>query len=133
MVRVVSLHPERRASRVHARVPATHKRHPTCIYALYLLPIVWSHTSDRRQWVAHVALFAITVATFASTFRAEFVWDDRAAVVGNMNLRPESSWWTLLEHDFWGQNITLECVLAWNARPLDRPCFRRTQCASTSL
>ena len=60
------------------------------------------------QWVAHIALFAVTVAVYSSTFGAEFVWDDRAAVVGNMDLRPESPWSDLLQHDFWGQNITLE-------------------------
>ena len=42
----------------------------------------------------------------------EFVWDDRAAVVASLDVRPETPWSNLLVHDFWGQNISLECVLA---------------------
>jgi hypothetical protein len=62
------------------------------------------------QWRVQAALFVLSVAIYGRAFHADFVWDDRAAVLGNTDLRPESPWSTLLEHDFWGQNITQEYV-----------------------
>ncbi len=66
----------------------------------------WPRPSGLTAACVGVAAFA--VALFASTFRAEFVWDDRAAVLTNADLRPTSPWSDLLKHDFWGQNITDE-------------------------
>ena len=44
---------------------------------------------------------------FSNTLSAEFVWDDRAAILGNKDLLPSTPWGALWQHDFWGQNITL--------------------------
>ncbi len=64
------------------------------------------------QWRLQVALFVVSVAIYGRAFTADFVWDDRAAVLGNADLRPGAPWSDLLVHDFWGQNITQECVPA---------------------
>lgn len=46
----------------------------------------------------------VGILTFSNSLINEFVWDDRAAVIGNPDV-VDSSIWQLLEHDFWGQPI----------------------------
>ena len=51
---------------------------------------------------------ALGIACYWNTLDAKFVWDDRAAVLWNADLRNSTPWSTLLHHDFWGQDITVE-------------------------
>ena len=37
-----------------------------------------------------------------------YVWDDRAAIVSNADVHGTTSLLELLQHDFWGQDITLK-------------------------
>ena len=37
-----------------------------------------------------------------------YVWDDRAAIVNNADVHGTTSLLELLQHDFWGQDITLK-------------------------
>lgn len=51
------------------------------------------------------ALFASAVLLYAQTHRGGYVWDDRAAIVGNADVTGDGSLGLLFEHDFWGQEI----------------------------
>lgn len=53
---------------------------------------------------------SISIAVYADTLNAGFVWDDRAAVMGNADVRGETPWGALLSHDFWGQQLNLSYV-----------------------
>ncbi|OQR96016.1 transmembrane and TPR repeat-containing protein 4 isoform X2 [Achlya hypogyna] len=54
--------------------------------------------------VGVVAVLAL--ATFANTLSCGFVWDDRAAILTNRDLRAdETSVWDLFAHDFWGTSL----------------------------
>ena len=44
---------------------------------------------------------------FANSIFGGYVWDDRAAIVGNADVHGSTSLWEMLQHDFWGQGITL--------------------------
>ncbi|EQC28087.1 hypothetical protein SDRG_14180 [Saprolegnia diclina VS20] len=53
------------------------------------------------------AVAALAAATFANTLSCGFVWDDRAAILTNRDLRTdETSVWDLWSHDFWGMALT---------------------------
>lgn len=58
-------------------------------------------------WARAALVSAVLGAVvYSNTLGASFVWDDRAAVVGNADVQGTTSWWDLVQHDFWGQNIT---------------------------
>ncbi|KDO20566.1 hypothetical protein SPRG_13264 [Saprolegnia parasitica CBS 223.65] len=61
-------------------------------------------------WSGHAGLgvvAALAAATFANTLTCGFVWDDRAAILTNRDLRTdETSMWDLWSHDFWGMALT---------------------------
>jgi tetratricopeptide (TPR) repeat protein len=61
------------------------------------------------RWQAvSVVLAAFSVLLYGNTLWGGFVWDDRAAIIGNKDVRGESNIFSILfEHDFWGQDITL--------------------------
>ena len=64
-----------------------------------------------RMWSLHVAGFISGVlATFLylNTLNGDMVFDDRAAIEENHDLRPASSWSNLLWHDFWGDELNHE-------------------------
>lgn len=54
-----------------------------------------------------VLLCLITAyASYLNAFRADFAFDDRLAVIDNADTdSTRTSWWNLLSHDFWGQDI----------------------------
>ncbi len=53
-------------------------------------------------------LLAFCFLLYGNTLWGGFVWDDRAAIIGNKDVRGESSMYSIIfEHDFWGQDITL--------------------------
>jgi len=57
------------------------------------------------RWSIFLAI--ATCLLHGNTLDAEFVWDDRAAILKNRDLLPSTPWVDLLGHDFWGQNISL--------------------------
>ena len=58
------------------------------------------------------ALFAAVL--FGPTVWAGFVWDDRAAIIANADLRPTAPWSDLLKHDFWGTPLNHKYVCQHN-------------------
>ena len=53
-----------------------------------------------------VFLAAIALLTFGNTLHASFAFDDNYAIQRNKDVMdPTASWFGLLKHDFWGQNI----------------------------
>lgn len=44
---------------------------------------------------------------YGNTLYGAFVWDDRAAIVNNRDVLGSTSFYEMLGHDFWGQDITL--------------------------
>ena len=60
-----------------------------------------------RIWApaSYAGVAALSVALHANTLEGGFVWDDRAAVVQNRDVRPSTPLRELLRHDFWGQPI----------------------------
>lgn len=67
---------------------------------------------------------ALAVLAFANTITHNFSYDDRAAVAYNQDVRPETPWSELFQHDFWGGPLGQECVGAAAAAPA---CCRVTQ------
>ena len=53
------------------------------------------------------ALFTSGVFLYAQTYRGGYVWDDRAAIVGNADVTGDGGLDLLFGHDFWGQGIHL--------------------------
>ncbi len=47
-----------------------------------------------------------SVILYVNTFRAGYVWDDRAAIIGNKDVTQEASLLDVFRHDFWGQDIS---------------------------
>lgn len=47
----------------------------------------------------------VTAAAYWPTLDAGFVWDDRAAILGNFDVLGQTSWSEMMKHDFWGQDI----------------------------
>lgn len=72
--------------------------------------------SSVKRATAAALCWCVAILQYVSTMDAEFVWDDRAAVKSNADLRPDSPWSDLLKHDFWGQDITMKCVCCFGAR-----------------
>ncbi|KAF0697728.1 Aste57867_11614 [Aphanomyces stellatus] len=63
------------------------------------------------SWSGHLPLAAVAcvaLATFANSLAAGFVWDDRAAILTNLDIRTDGpfSAWDLFRHDFWGTLLT---------------------------
>ena len=54
-----------------------------------------------------IALFICvsSTLTYYPTFDAEFVWDDRAAIMSNEDVLGTTEWHSVFQHDFWGMNI----------------------------
>lgn len=53
-------------------------------------------------------LLTFSFILYGNTLWGGFVWDDRAAIIGNKDVRGESTIYSIIfEHDFWGQDITL--------------------------
>lgn len=61
------------------------------------------------HWSLHagavIAVAFTSAIVYSGAFNAGFVWDDRAAIVGNPDVTGVNPWWELFEHDFWGQSI----------------------------
>ena len=49
---------------------------------------------------------ALAILLYLNTLSGELVFDDRAAITENQDLRPSSPWSNLLWHDFWGDALT---------------------------
>eukprot|EP01039_Chlorochromonas_danica_P002189 gene2189-2389_t len=54
-----------------------------------------------------LVLAIVIVLLYANSLDGNFVWDDRAAIVRNEDIRSHSSIFSLFLHDFWGQDIRL--------------------------
>jgi hypothetical protein len=52
-------------------------------------------------------VIAVAVILYCQTLFGGFVWDDRAAIVGNGDVTGANPWYQVFHHDFWGQEITL--------------------------
>ena len=52
-----------------------------------------------------IFIFLLALITYIPTFDAEFVWDDRAAILGNQDVVGNTPVEDLFKHDFWGGNI----------------------------
>ena len=64
----------------------------------------WLYSSIDMQTCIVVLL---AFCTYINTATCGFVWDDRAAILNNIDIRTDESYVTdLLYHDFWGNNIT---------------------------
>jgi len=48
----------------------------------------------------------VGIAVYSNTLYHDFVYDDIPAVIKNKDLLPESSWSSLVWHDFWGTVIS---------------------------
>jgi hypothetical protein len=59
-----------------------------------------------EPWSGHTPLMVVTtvtMTTFTNTLSCGFVWDDRVAILNNMDIRTNASGvLDLFEHDFWG-------------------------------
>ena len=67
----------------------------------YVVPFVLT-------WMLPAVLSAaLAIWLHLNTLNNEIVWDDRAAVLNNMDLRPETPVLSLLKNDFWGQKMHL--------------------------
>ena len=65
--------------------------------------------SDCLLWVLPPLISAaVALALHWNTLQNEFVWDDRAAVTNNMDVRGETPLSSLLVNDFWGQGMHLD-------------------------
>lgn len=58
----------------------------------------------RGAWAVLAGLLYLRACWFA------FVWDDRAAVIGNSDVVGSTSWGELWQHDFWGLPIQSKCA-----------------------
>jgi len=52
-------------------------------------------------------LVACAVLLYCNTFQAGYVWDDRAAIVGNRDVHGQDGLVALFRNDFWGQDMQL--------------------------
>jgi hypothetical protein len=51
-------------------------------------------------------LATVSILAFANTLHADFAFDDNYAIQRNRDVMdPAASWWGMMQHDFWGQNI----------------------------
>lgn len=60
--------------------------------------------SETRYFLLLLVIFI--TALYANTFSSGYVWDDRAAIVGNPDVHQNTPLMELFSHDFWGQDIT---------------------------
>jgi len=58
--------------------------------------------SKNNTWFIVLLSFVIRLNTLWGTF----IWDDRAAVVQNADVKPGTTIFDIFQHDFWGQNIS---------------------------
>lgn len=54
-----------------------------------------------------LVLVIAIVLLYANSLDGDFVWDDRAAIVRNEDIRSHTSIFSVFLHDFWGQDIRL--------------------------
>jgi protein O-mannosyl-transferase len=64
---------------------------------------LWPGT--RYEWLFALFILLSSVLTYWPTFDAGFVWDDRAAIMGNPDVVGDTEWHDVFGHDFWGKNI----------------------------
>ena len=57
-------------------------------------------------WSIYLGIIALAAGLYSTTIYCGFTWDDRAAVVSNIDVIGKTTLIELLQHDFWGQNIT---------------------------
>jgi hypothetical protein len=57
------------------------------------------------HWTVYAFLFLYSMFLYLTTLKCGFVWDDRAAIISNKDVTGKSTYFELLQHDFWGQNI----------------------------
>lgn len=55
--------------------------------------------------LASVVCSIVSVLLYLNTLHCDLVFDDRAAIVENEDLRHDSPWTNLLWHDFWGDDL----------------------------
>ena len=56
--------------------------------------------------LALIILSTLSLVLYSNTFSAGYVWDDRAAIIGNNDVQ-NGNLLDIWRHDFWGQDITL--------------------------
>ena len=71
----------------------------------------------------HAFLFSLALALYFNTLDGGYVWDDRAAIISNKDVRQETTMEELFAHDFWGQNIK-DSLSHKSYRPLTVLSFR---------
>ena len=59
----------------------------------------------RRNHAAGAICAATALLMYINTYNNQLVFDDRAVVQENNDLRPNSPWTNLLWHDFWGDEL----------------------------
>lgn len=59
----------------------------------------------RRNHAAGAICAATALLMYINTYNSQLVFDDRAVVQENNDLRPNSPWTNLLWHDFWGDEL----------------------------
>jgi hypothetical protein len=73
--------------------------------SIFVPPLLMSlRNRDTRYFLLLAVVF--TLGLYANTFSSGYVWDDRAAIVGNPDVHHGTPLWDLFRHDFWGQDIT---------------------------
>ncbi|KAF0697731.1 Aste57867_11617 [Aphanomyces stellatus] len=75
----------------------------------YIVHMVVSfHRPNMRARIDGAAVAATAWIAFANSLSGQFVWDDRGAILNNLDVHSDvSSLQDLLVHDFWGMNLSL--------------------------
>ncbi|XP_031568879.1 protein O-mannosyl-transferase TMTC4-like [Actinia tenebrosa] len=55
---------------------------------------------------ASILLSTVSIICYWNSCNGDFVFDDSEAIVGNKDLRPDTPFWKLFLHDFWGGTLT---------------------------
>ncbi len=58
-----------------------------------------------RHFVSLTPFALLGALLYLNTLGGELIFDDRVAIVENLDLRPGSPWSNLLVHDYWGEDV----------------------------
>ena len=83
----------------------------------------WKDLRRDNRHLLRSALFLLCLCLYWNSLDCGFVFDDRATILENRDLRPQSPWTNLLWNDFWGTPIHTEASHK-SYRPLTVATFR---------